>query len=61
MELSKLKYIQPYMNYFDLYFRRFECNTQSNELSITFTPSMENIFETLETSEFEMNKSHSII
>ena len=47
MELSKLKHLQRYMNYFDLYFRRFECQPQSKQLSIIFTPPMEVIFETI--------------
>ena len=61
MELSKLKHLQCYTNSFGIDFRRFESQPQSNQLSITFTPSIEIIFETLETVDFDKNLSHSII
>ena len=61
MELSKIKNPQHYMNLFELGFRRFELQPQSNQLSIIFNPSMELIFETLETADVDMNPSHSMI
>ena len=47
MEMSKLKNLQRYMTYIEQDFIRFECQPQSNQPSIEFTPSMEVIFETL--------------
>ena len=61
MELSKLKNIQFYMTSFEIEFRRFERQPQSNQLSIIFTPSMELIFETLETADIDSNPPNSII
>ena len=61
MELSKFKYIQRYMNPFELYYRRFELHPQIQQLFLSFTPKMEEIFETLETADIYMNPSHSII
>ena len=49
------------MTYFEIYYKRFEHQPQSNQLSIIFTPSMEVIFETLKTADIEMNLYHSII
>ena len=56
-----MKHLQLYMAYFELDFRGFERQPQSEQISITFTPSMENIFETLETADVDMNPSQSII
>ena len=61
MELSKLKHIQRYMNSFELQFRRFERQPQRDQLSNIFTPKIEEIFETLETADIEINPSHSMI
>ena len=61
MELSKRKHLQHYMTFFELDFRRFECHPQSEQLYIIFTPSVEGILETLETSDIDMNKYHSMI
>ena len=61
MELSNLKHLQCYMNSFEIDFRRFESQPQSYQLSITFTPSMEIIFETLETVDINMNPYHLMI
>ena len=61
MELSKFKYFQRYMTSFELDLRRFEHQPQSNQISIILIPSMEVIFETLETADIDMNTSHSII
>ena len=49
------------MTYLELYFRRFECQTQSSQISIIFNSSIELIFETLETADIDINPSHSII
>ena len=61
MELSKLKHIQRYMNSFEIEFRRFGRQPQSDQLSIIFTPKVEEIFETLETADIDMYPSHSMI
>ena len=61
MELSKMKHLQSYMTSFELDFIRFERHTQSDQLAIIFTPSMEVIFENLQTSYIEINASHSMI
>ena len=39
----------------------FEYKTQRNQLFIKLTPKMEEIFETLETADIDMNTPHSII
>ena len=39
----------------------FERPPQSDHLSIIFTPKMEEIFETLETLDLDMNSYHSMI
>ena len=49
------------MTYFELDFRRFERQPQSDQLSIIFTPSMEVIFGALKTLDIDMNPSHSMI
>ena len=61
MEMPNMKHIQLCMTYFEIYFIRFECQPQSDQLSIILTPSIELIFKNLETSDIEMNPSHSII
>ena len=58
MELSKLKHLQRYMNYFEIDFKRFECHPQSDQLSDIFNPSMEDSFDTLQTADIVMNPSH---
>ena len=58
MELSKLKNIQQYTTSFELEFRRFECQPKRNQRSIIFTPKIEEIFETVETADIDMNPSH---
>ena len=49
------------MTSFELDFRRFKRQPQSDQLSIIFTPSMELIFGILETADIDMNQYHSII
>ena len=49
------------MTSFKLDLRRFERQPQSNQISITFTPSMELIFETLGTADIDRNPPNSII
>ena len=61
MELSKLEYLQRYTTSFELDFKRFERQPQRNQLSIIFTPSIELIFETLETAEIDINPYHLFI
>ena len=61
MELSNLKHLQRYMTSFELDFRSFDHQLQSNQLSITLSPSMKLIFETLEIADVDMNPSHSMI
>ena len=61
MELSKLNHIQRYMNPFEINYRRFESYPQIQQLSLTFTPKIEEIFKTPETSDIDMTPSHSII
>ena len=61
MELSKMKNIQRYMIYFEIYFRRFGRQPKSDQLSIIFTPSMEVIFDNIETADVGMNPYHSTI
>ena len=58
MELSNLKNLERYMTSFELNFRIFELQSQSNQLFIIFTPKIELIFETLETAEIDMNPPH---
>ena len=58
MELSKLKHLQCFMTSFDICFRRFERQPQSDQLSIIFTPSMEVISETMEISDIDTNPPH---
>ena len=40
---------------------RFELQPQIQQLSLTFNPKIEEIFETLETADIDMNPSHSMI
>ena len=47
MELSKMKHLQRYMTSFDLEFRRFERQPQSNQFSSIITHTMEESFETI--------------
>ena len=61
MELSNLKHLQRYMNSFEIDFKRFERKPQSDQRSIILTPSMELIFETIETEDIGMNPTQSII
>ena len=61
MELSKLKYLQIYTTPFKLNYIWFEHQPQIQQLSLTFTPTTEEISETLEKSDIDMNTSHSII
>ena len=49
------------MNPFELYYRMFEPHTQRQQLSLTFTPKIEEIFDTLDTSDIYMTPYHSII
>ena len=58
IELSKLKHIQQYINSFELDFIWFEYQPQTDQLSEIFTPSMEDIFDTLKTADININPSH---
>ena len=49
------------MTSYEIDYIRFERQPQSEQISLTFTPKMEEIFETLETADIDMNPSHSII
>ena len=61
MELSKLKHLQIYMTPFEIDYRSFEHLPQIQKLSITFTPTIEEVIETLYTAYIDMNLSHSMI
>ena len=54
MELSKLKHIQRYTAPFELDYRRFEHLPQSRQISTNSTPTIEEVFETLEKSYIDM-------
>ena len=47
------------MTPFELYYRRFERHPKIQQLSLTCTPKIEEIFETIETLEIDMTPSHS--
>ena len=47
MELSTLKHLQGYITSFELYYRNFEHLPQIKQLSITLTPTIEGVLETL--------------
>ena len=49
------------MTSFEIAFGQFERSTQSDQLKHTFDQSIENIFETLETAEIDMNPYQSMI
>ena len=49
------------MTSYELYYRKFERQPQSERPSLTFNPQMEEISETLETAYIEMNPYHSMI
>ena len=49
------------MTPFELDYRNFERLSQSQQLSNTFTPKIEEFFETIETEDLYMTSSHSII
>ena len=49
------------MTPFELYYRRFERHPKIQQLSLTFTPKIEEMFETIEIVEIDMTLSHSII
>ena len=55
MEILKLKDLQRYMTSFELNFGKFERQPQRDQLSIIFRPSIEIIFETLETADIDMH------
>ena len=61
MELSELKHIQIFMTPYEIDYRRLKRKPSSKQLFLTFTPKMEEIFETLETVDIKMNPPHSII
>ena len=58
MELSKLKHIQIYTTPFELDYRKFEHLPQIQKISTTFTPTIEEVFETLEIKDIDMELSH---
>ena len=49
------------MTPFELDYRKFEYHSQSQKLSMTFTPIIEEVFKTLETADIDMTPSHSMI
>ena len=49
------------MTPFELYYRRFERLPQIQQLSITFNPTIEEVFETLDKTYIHTTSSHSII
>ena len=61
MKLSKLKHLQRYMTTFELGYINFECLSQSQKLYTTFTSKIEEVFETLETSDIDIKSPHSMI
>ena len=61
MEISKLKNLQRYKTSFEINFINFERQPQSDQLPIVFSPSIELLFETLETADIGMNPSHSMV
>ena len=61
MDISKLKHLQRCITPFDLDYRRFERQPQSQQLPLPFTPKIEEIYEILETSDLYMTPSHSMI
>ena len=58
MELSKLNHIQRYMTPFGIDYRKFERIKKLQQLSITFTPTTEEVFETLDTEDIYTISSH---
>ena len=61
MEPSKLKHLQLYMTTFELEYRKFERNSQRQKPSTKFHFTIEDVFETLETSDVDMSTSHYMI
>ena len=61
MELSKLEHLKQYTTNFELDYRRFERLPQRHQLSTIFNSAIEEVFETLETSDKEISTAHSII
>ena len=53
MQLSKLNQPQQYTTLFELQHKKFERNTQRHQIKNTFTFNTEEVFKTLETSDFE--------
>ena len=49
------------MTPFELDYRKFERIPQIHQLYTTFTPTIEGVFETLETADIDMTSPHSII
>ena len=49
------------MTPFELDHRRFKHQPQIQQLPVTFTPKIKEIFERLETSDIDMAPSHSMI
>ena len=46
------------MTPFELDYRKFERQPQSQQLSLTFTKTFEEIFETLDTADIDINPSY---
>ena len=61
MEMTKWKHLQRYMTPYKIYYREFECQTQSHQLSTASTSTIEEVFETLDTVDIDMESSHSMI
>ena len=59
--MSKLKHLQRYITSFEIDYGGFEAQLKSQQISPTFTPTTEEIFETLEKEDIDMTLSHSII
>ena len=58
--MSELKHLQRFMTSFNLDFIIFEHQPQSDQPFTIFKPSIELIFETLETDEIYMHPYHSM-
>ena len=49
------------MTPFELDYRKFDCHPQKQQISTTSTPTIEELFKTLETADIDMTSSHSMI
>ena len=56
-----MKHLQRYITPIELDYRKFERLQQSHKISNVFTSTIEENFETLETSDIDITSSHSMI